>query len=168
MINRRVALSHRDPVRWRPDMEDRAFASQAATLYTTYHLVQILVYRAFIRIPRSVPQSPPQPTRRDVFSQKAMTICLSSARAASYILDVQMKRGMLNLTNVVHVSFACAGVLLVRLWDLIRQYGTQRWLSTDARTQMAQEIASVLAEIGDTMARLEEISAKWELAREML
>ncbi|KAI0329728.1 hypothetical protein GY45DRAFT_1324710 [Cubamyces sp. BRFM 1775] len=155
-------------LRWRPDMEDRAFASQAATLYTTYHLVQIIVYRAFVRIPRGVSTSPPQPTRRILFSQKAMTICLSSARAAAYILDVQMKRGMTNLTNVVHVSFACAGVLLVHLWDLIRQYGTQRWLSTDARTQMAQEIASVLAEIGDTMARLEEVSAKWELAREML
>ncbi|KAL1939894.1 hypothetical protein VTO73DRAFT_9594 [Trametes versicolor] len=159
-------------LRWRPDMEDRAFASQAATLYTTYQLVQILIYRPFIRIPR-IPRGP-QParsplSRRQAFSQKALAICLSSARAGAYILDVQIQRGMSNLTNVVHVSFVCAGVLLTHLWDLIRQYGVQRRVSgADTRLQMSQEISSVLGEIGDLIARLEEVSPKYELAREMI
>ncbi|KAI0819989.1 fungal-specific transcription factor domain-containing protein [Trametes gibbosa] len=156
-------------LRWRPDMEDRAFASQAATLYTTYQLVQILIYRPFIRIPRGIHTSRPISARRQAFSQKALAICLSSARAASYILDVQIRRGMLNITNIIHVSFVCAGVLLMHLWDLIRQYGVQRHLSpTDARTQMSQEISTVMGEIGDWIARLEDVSPKWELAREML
>ncbi|KAL7281745.1 hypothetical protein ACG7TL_005063 [Trametes sanguinea] len=155
-------------LRWRPDMEDRAFATQAATLYTTYHLVQIIVYRAFVHIPRGPWAALPQSSRRHALSQKALAICLSSARASGHILDVQMRRGMLNINNVVHVSFVAAGVLLVHLWDLIRQYGTQRWVSVEARAQMSQEISSVMGEIGECMARLEEISAKWELAREIL
>ncbi|KAI0630271.1 fungal-specific transcription factor domain-containing protein [Trametes polyzona] len=156
-------------LRWRPDMEDRAFASQAATLYTTYQLVQILIYRPFIRIPRAMHVPRPTLSRRQAFSQKALAICLSSARAAAYILDVQVQRGMLNITNVIHVSFVCAGVLLIHLWDLIRQYGVQRRIShPDARAQMSQEISSVMGEIGDLMERLEQVSAKFELAREML
>lgn len=164
--------SDHSAVRWRPDMEDRAFASQAATLYTTYQLVQILIYRPFIRIPR-IPRGPHPArsplSRRQAFSQKALAICLSSARAGAYILDVQIQRGMSNLTNVVHVSFVCAGVLLTHLWDLIRQYGVQRRVSgADTRLQMSQEISSVLGEIGDLIARLEEVSPKYELAREMM
>ena len=150
-------------------MEDRAFASQAATLCTTYHLVQILIYRPFIRIPRGRSTNPLISAQRTAWSQKALSVCLNSARAGAYILDVQTRRGMLNITNVVHVSFVCAGVLLVHLWDLIRQYGMSRGIvSAEARTQMSQEISSVMGEIGDLMARLEEVSAKWELAREML
>ena len=42
-------------VRWRPDMEDRTFATQAATLYTTYHLVQILIYRPFSQMAAYLP-----------------------------------------------------------------------------------------------------------------
>ena len=150
-------------------MEDRRFGSQAATLYTTYHLVQILIYRPFIHIPRGLSSSRPISARRSAFSHKAMSICLNSARAADYILDVQTKQGMLNITNIVHVSFVCAGVLLVYLWDLIRQYGSQRGAaSVEARSQMSQEISSVMGEIGDLMGRLEDVSSKWELAREML
>ncbi|TFK86622.1 hypothetical protein K466DRAFT_492433 [Polyporus arcularius HHB13444] len=156
-------------LRWRPDMEDRFFASQAATLLTTYHLVQIITYRPFIRIPRLRSLHRPISAQRSMFSQKALAICLNSARAGAYILDVQTKRGMLNITNVVHVSFVCAGVLLVHLWDLIRQYGMARGIvSPETRAHMSQEISSVMAEIGDVMARLEDVSAKWELAREML
>ncbi|KAI0745137.1 fungal-specific transcription factor domain-containing protein [Earliella scabrosa] len=155
-------------LRWRPNMEERTFASQAATLYTTYHLVQILVYRPFIRVPRMRSAAHPVSSERSAFSHKALSVCLSSARAASYILDVQTNRGMLNITNVVHVSFVCAGVLLVHLWDLIRQYGTLRGLSMEARLHMSQEISSVMGEIGDVMTRLEKVSSKWELAREML
>ena len=81
---------------------------------------------------------------------------------------MQTNRGMLNITNVVHVSFVCAGVLLVHLWDLIRQYGTLRGLSMEAHLHMSQEISSVMGEIGDVMTRLEKVSSKWELAREML
>lgn len=150
-------------------MEDRTFASQAATLYSTYHLVQILIYRPFIHVPRGRSLMRPYSSQRAVFSQKALSICLNSARAAAYILDVQMRRGMLNITNVIHVSFVCAGVLLVRLWDLVRQYGTSRGtVSREGRAQMAQEISSIVNEIGDVMARLEEVSPKWEIAREML
>ena len=76
---------------------------------------------------------------------------------------------MLNITNVIHVSFVCAGVLLVRLWDLVRQYGMSRGtVAREGRAQMAQEISSIVNEIGDVMARLEEVSPKWEIAREML
>ena len=150
-------------------MEGRFFASQAATLHTTYHLVQIIIYRPFIRVPRPSSFHRPMSAQRSMFSQKALAICLNSARAGAYILDVQGKRGMLNITNVVHVSFVCAGVLLVHLWDLIRQYGMSRGIvSAEARTQMSQEISSVMGEIGDLMARLEDVSAKWELAREVL
>ncbi|TBU33907.1 fungal-specific transcription factor domain-containing protein [Dichomitus squalens] len=156
-------------LKWRPDMEDRAFASQAATLYTTYHLVQILIYRPFIRIPRGRSLSRLYSAERSTFSHKALSICLNAARAGAYILDVQTRRGMLNITNVIHVSFVCAGVLLVHLWDLIRQYGMSRGaVSPEGRAQMSQGISSVMGEIGDLMAKLEEVSAKWELAREML
>ncbi|KAI0743522.1 fungal-specific transcription factor domain-containing protein [Daedaleopsis nitida] len=155
-------------LRWRPDMEDRSFASQAATLHTTYHLIQILIYRPFVRIPRGPSQNRLYSLQRSAFSHKAMSVCLNSARAAAYILDVQTARGMLNITNIIHVSFVCAGVLLVHLWDLIRQYGTLRGLAIESRSHMSQEISSVMNEIGDLMTRLEEVSSKWELAREML
>ena len=150
-------------------MEDRAFASQAATLYTTYHLVQIIIYRPFIRVPRGRSLSRSHSAQRSSFSQKALSICLTAARAGAHILEIQTRRGMLNITNVIHVSFVCAGVLLVHLWDLIRQFGMSRGVvSPEGRAQMSQEISSVMGEIGDIMARLEEVSSKWELAREML
>lgn len=150
-------------------MEDRMFATQAATLYTTYHSVQILVHRPFILIPRMRALSRPITAQRSIQGQKALSICLSSARAAAHILDVQTKRGMLNITNVVHISFVCAGVFLVHLWDLIRQYGTHSGLiSAEGRAHMSHDISSVMGELGDVMAHLEDISSKWELAREML
>ena len=147
-------------------MEDRTFATQAATLYTTYHLVQILIYRPFIRIPRGHPARLPFPMPHSPTSHKAMAICLSSARAAAHILDVQTRRGMLNITNIVHVSFFCAGVLLIHFWDLVRQLASQR--APDARAYLAQELSAAMGEIADVMQRLEEVSPKWELAREML
>ena len=147
-------------------MEDRTFASQAATLHTTYHLVQILIYRPFIHIPRGRMPHSPFPMPHSPMSQKAMAICLNSARATAHILDVQTHRGMLNITNVVHCSFVSAGVLLVHFWDLVRQYATQP--SSEARAFISQEISSTMDEIGGVMARLEEVSAKWELAKEML
>ena len=150
-------------------MEDRAFASQAATLYTTYHLVQIIIYRPFIRVPRGRSLSRSHSAQRSSFSQKALSICLTAARAGAHILEIQTRRGMLNITNVLHVSFVCAGVLLVYLWDLIRQYGVQRGaVPAETLSPLLHEISSVMGELEDTMARLEEVSDKWELAREML
>ena len=147
-------------------MEDRTFASQAATLYTTYHLVQILIYRPFIRVPRGLFLHSPYPTPHSVMSAKALSICLTSARAGAYILDVQTHRGMLNITNVLHVSFFCAGVLLIHFWDLMRQFASQR--SPEGRAYISQELSAAMGEISDLMGRLEEVSSKWELAREML
>ena len=66
-------------------MEDRFFASQAATLHTTYHLVQIIIYRPFIRVPRPSSFHRPMSAQRSMFSQKALAICLNSARAGAYI-----------------------------------------------------------------------------------
>ena len=158
--------SDRAVVRWRPDIEDRTFASQAATLYTTYHLIQIVIHRPSIRVPRSRLPHMPFPLPHSPSSQKALAISLNSARAGAYILYVQTRRGITNITNVIHVSFFCAGVLLIHLWDLVRQFSSQR--SMEGRAFISQEISSVMDEIGDVMARLEEVSPKWELAREML
>ncbi|KAH9929511.1 fungal-specific transcription factor domain-containing protein [Epithele typhae] len=151
-------------LRWKSDMQDRAFASQAATLHTTYHMIQILIYRPFIRVPHAPSRG--RLVHHSPMSSKAMSICLNSVRASNFIMDVQTRRGMLNVTNVLHVSFFNAGVLLVHFWDLVRQFSSHR--SQEVRALISHEASTAMGEISAMIARLEDVAQRWELAREML
>ncbi|OBZ67272.1 putative transcriptional regulatory protein C3C7.04 [Grifola frondosa] len=162
-------------LRWSPTMENRIFASQAATLHTTYHLVQILVYRPFISVRHAMPRGSllPQSYRklsdRPSLSSTALSICVNSAKAAAHILEIQVTRGMSNITNVIHVSFVCTGVLLVHLWDMIgRELSRAPLSSPDEQAQTAHAFDALMGEISNLVDMLEEASVRWELARDML
>ncbi|KAJ7902045.1 fungal-specific transcription factor domain-containing protein [Mycena olivaceomarginata] len=64
-------------------------AMQSASLYASYYHVQIQIHRPFI----------PTPGRSSPLAYPSLAVCANSARAASHIMAVQSRRGILPLAH---------------------------------------------------------------------
>ncbi|KAJ8073411.1 Gypsy retrotransposon integrase-like protein 1 [Marasmius tenuissimus] len=99
-------------LKWDPDMVDPVFLHQSATLYLTYHWVQIHVHRPFI----------PRPGRDPVLPFPSLSICSNAARRIIHIAEsLQARRdsGALPLEmipNILIPLFAATMILLVSIW----------------------------------------------------
>ena len=146
------------------------FAGQAASLHTTYHLLQILIHRSFIMIPRGVlrsgnpcPQYWNDPERRKL-SDTALSVCVGSAKACAYILESQMQRGMSNINNVIHTAFVCCGILLVHWWGSV----AKGCVGNAAKDLHHRQDDSYLQETKDSLHKflnmLDTVSSRWTAA----
>ncbi|KAI0628218.1 fungal-specific transcription factor domain-containing protein [Trametes polyzona] len=154
-------------LRWRPDMEDTPFASQAATLLATYHTLQALVQRPFLALRQLRTHS--TSIALSATSQKALSISLNAVRASARIAEVQLGRGSGDVVTFLHVLFSAVGILLVQLWDLVRLWDT-RHADADAAegTEIGARISELLTEVSEHIERMQELAPRWELARHML
>ncbi|EAU91787.2 hypothetical protein CC1G_04555 [Coprinopsis cinerea okayama7 len=119
-------------LQWSDQITDPVFFTQSAMLYTTYHLITMLIFRPFIPMPPLLPpslqrdskvkesaSSPPSP-----FPFPALKNCISSACACARIVEVQFRKrswDYIHIPGFVNTAFTCAGVLLLAVWDLKAQ-----------------------------------------------
>lgn len=138
-------------------MDDTPFASQAATLFATYHLLQALIQRPFLAIKSSLPSTD---------ALKARSLYLNASRASADIAHAQLRRGSGDVVTFLHVLSSAIGTLLVQLWDLIRVHGEDA--GEDDGRAAGEQMSALLDEIGGHFERLQELAPAWELARTML
>lgn len=149
-------------------MQHSVFANQAATLYTTYYLTQILIYRPFI--PLAPTSTHPSQTRSvpmayDSFPFPAFTICNSAAKSCVRILGIQMKRGLSNIPNFISVAHICAAVLLANVWDLkTKDKAQQLGQLEDVKPQFLQTIDILLDDVSVFIHALELVEKRWDNA----
>lgn len=101
-------------------MPDPLFASQSATLYTSYYLLLLLVYRPFIPPPNAARVNG-KPEITEEYPFPALAICVSAARAGVRILERQIARGASNIPNLIAVAHLCGATLLVDVWESKKQ-----------------------------------------------
>lgn len=100
-------------------MQNVIFSTQAATLYTTYYLVQILIYKPFIQRPSVTGKTTrSRSTTLSKFPFPAASICVKAAESCSRILDSQMQRGLGFVPNCIAVAHICGAILAAEIWDL--------------------------------------------------
>lgn len=145
-------------------MENQVFANQAVTLYTTYHLARIMVYRPFIRAP-DAPLGVQHYAGQPGLENPALAVCTEAARACARIIGVQLQRGLSNTSNLISVSHVCAALLLMNVWDIkARQTADtgEHYASPDIMSN--PEARSLLSDVAVFLRALEYASDRWSLA----
>jgi hypothetical protein len=146
------------PVRWSPDMDNDAFGNQSATMFSTYHLLLILVHRPF-SMPRSQAEGFESP-----FPSAA--ICLNAARSCARIVDGQRRRGFSNAPILIHSSNICAAVLMAHIWDLKAKQ--KAGVAADIKPPIQVTIDELIADVDIFIKALEWAAVKWEIAGQAL
>lgn len=146
-------------MKWSHDTDRTLFSRQASVLYSTYYLVQTLIYRIFI---------PPHITSYD-FSFPAREICINAAKSCVEIVDRQMRSQLCYIPNLVHTSQVCAGLLLMDIWRLKNQGKTVTPERVDdTETSFAQNIEDLMNDVLVFMGALEWAESRWTDAAQAL
>lgn len=150
-------------LRWSPLMDDPLFANQAATLYITYYLVQVIIYRPFL--PPSL-RSASNFVPRSKMPIPCIALCVNAARCCSDILQIQMGRGISNIYSVICSAHMCAAVLLMNYWDLRWQERNliKACAGEDIKSPLAMQMAEVLRHAGVFIRALELVKPRWRNA----
>jgi hypothetical protein len=123
---------------------------QSATLYTSYYLLILLIYRPFIPPPNvkrinGIPQPP------GAYPFPALSMCVHAAYSAVKIIRAQMDKGEFNIPSFLAVSHLSGAIILMNIWELKRQ---------DPNVNVESDIADV-----HTCLRALEIGKdRWETA----
>ena len=149
-------------VRWSPDMGNRVFATQSATLFLGYHLNQILIYRPFIPSVKS-DTTTKTTSSRVRFPFPALPICLNAARTAIRILEAGQKTGFSNIPIIIRACQEAGGILITHVWRLkIRD----RALAAEGipRSYSGPLIADLVADVQKVIDILDSVCDRWPLA----
>lgn len=146
-------------------MVDQVFANQAAMLYTSYYLIQILIYRPFISF-TSISNDASRPRANPIaypsFPFPALSICISAAQSCARIVDAQMKRGYAYIPNLINTASICAAVLMADVWDLKAKERTELSLQLeDVKPRYVQTIEARLEDVAVFMKALEGTESTW-------
>ncbi|KAI6040273.1 fungal-specific transcription factor domain-containing protein [Pisolithus marmoratus] len=150
-------------LRWSPSMGDPLFANQAATLYITYYLVQVIIYRPFL--PPSL-RSISHLVSRSEMPIPCIALCANAARCCSHILQVQMDRGISNIYSLICSAHMCAAILLMNYWDLKWRERDLNKASAgeDIKSPLAEQMAEVLRHARVFIQALELVKPRWRNA----
>ena len=138
-------------------MVDQVFSDQAATLYTSYYLMQVMIYRPFTSY------GPNSKERRKEsypnFPFPASTICINAAKACARIINMQMRRDFSNVTNLISASYLPA-MLLMDAWKT----DTKNRVQSDT----TKESMSILDAISVLIEALDFAALRWDSAYYLL
>ncbi|KAJ7647258.1 fungal-specific transcription factor domain-containing protein [Roridomyces roridus] len=144
-------------LQWSNDIEDDELSNQSATLYTTYYLAEMLIYRAFIPPVSSAPAPSPGPHIPASFP--ALTYCITAARSSARIVEVQLARGWTNIPTLIAVSQLSAAILTLGIWDCKAKQQNE---SGDIKPPLAHTIATLLDDVSIFIGALEWAAGRWE------
>ncbi|KAL0956545.1 hypothetical protein HGRIS_002685 [Hohenbuehelia grisea] len=153
-------------LQWSPSIRDPIFANQSVSLYTTYYMTQILIYRPFLAaISSSPPTSGSASPNRDS-PALALAICTQAARSCARILEDQMPKGVSSVQNLINASHICAASLSVKVWDIKKGEQGLSAVST-APLQPGQpepSIPELMSDINFFISALQWAESRWEIA----
>ncbi|KAJ6625579.1 fungal-specific transcription factor domain-containing protein [Mycena sp. CBHHK59/15] len=152
-------------LRWSAHIEGDEFSNQSATLYTTYYLAEMLMYRAFIP-PVSTPSSPAPQMPHISAAFPALALCTRSARSSARIVEVQLARGWSNIPTLIAVSQLSAAILTLGVWDLKSKEHLQEF--EDVKPPLAHTITSYMDDIAVFLGALEWVESRWENATTLM
>ncbi|KAG2146394.1 fungal-specific transcription factor domain-containing protein [Suillus bovinus] len=149
-------------LQWSPHMEDSFFANQSVTLYITYYLIHILIYRPFLpgslgSLSNAVPHANmPVP---------CIAICVNAGKSCAKILRAQIQRGISNIPTLICGSHMCAAILLMNFWDLKWQERNQLQSGMeDVKPTFAIAMAELLEDVSFFIQVLEHLKPRWRNA----
>uniref|UniRef100_A0A0W0FGY6 Zn(2)-C6 fungal-type domain-containing protein n=3 Tax=Moniliophthora roreri TaxID=221103 RepID=A0A0W0FGY6_MONRR len=147
-----------DYLKWSKDIADDVFSNQAASLYTSYHLTQVIVHRPFIR-----PLRPSTLDREVATSSSALAICCSAARSCVRIIERQMERGYSNILDLIHVANVVAAILIIEVWHLRNKERLYKVTSMedDIKPKYVQTIAELMEDLRVLMRALEWVKPRY-------
>ncbi|KAF9793223.1 hypothetical protein BJ322DRAFT_1154669, partial [Thelephora terrestris] len=151
-----------DHLRWSPNMGNRVFATQSATLFLGYYLNQILIYRPFIPSVRS--DAPAKTSSSRVrFPFPALQICLNSARTTVRILEAGRKMGFSNIPIIIRACQEAGGILITHIWRLKTR---DRVLATEGipRSFSGPLVVDLVADVHKIINILDGVADRWPLA----
>ncbi|EIN11920.1 hypothetical protein PUNSTDRAFT_142130 [Punctularia strigosozonata HHB-11173 SS5] len=148
-------------LRWSSTMENQLFANQATTLYTSYYLTQILIYRPFIR-----PHIIVDPYHSSD-TLPALAICASAAKSCARILEIQLPRGLSNIPLLIAVSHLCAAILILNVWHAKARERAAlmediKPLRLDAPAP--SQVDALMTDVNAFLKALEWVEPRWEFA----
>lgn len=98
-----------------------------------------------------------------------MDICVEAARACARIAETQRQEGHLKLPILIHAAQFCAGMLLVRIWDLKTQERVMRTQGMeDIKPPLIQQIEPLLADVAIFINILERAEPRWRFVSSFL
>ncbi|OAX39998.1 hypothetical protein K503DRAFT_715433 [Rhizopogon vinicolor AM-OR11-026] len=150
-------------LQWSPHMEDPHFANQSVTLYTTYYLIHILIYRPFLPGSlRSLSNAPPH-TNMPV---PCIAVCVNAGKSCAKILRSQIQQGISNIPTLICGSHMCAAILLMNFWDL--KWQERRQLQSggmeDVKPTLAPAMAELLEDVSFFVKVLKHVRPRWRNA----
>ncbi|TFK75372.1 hypothetical protein BDN72DRAFT_810971 [Pluteus cervinus] len=160
-------------LRWTEDMPDPLFSNQAATLYTTYYLTQMVIFRPFVPSPtRSIESKFIQGPTIPPFPLPAMKICISAAQSCARIIDHQLKRGFSNIPAMCMVSHTGGGMLSWAIWDLKVQERLSRFpgvsVTEDIKPPDMDKVQEYIASINVFIKAMEWSQPRWQMVTPLL
>ncbi|KAG2111269.1 fungal-specific transcription factor domain-containing protein [Suillus discolor] len=150
-------------LQWSPHMEDPFFANQSVTLYTTYYLIHILIYRPFLPGSlRSLSNAAPHAN----MPVPCIAICVNAGKSCAKILRAQIQRGISNIPTLICGSHMCAAILLMNFWDLKWQERNQLQSGgvEDVKPTLAVAMAELLEDVSFFIQVLEHLKPRWRNA----
>ncbi|KAH7926730.1 hypothetical protein BV22DRAFT_1008428 [Leucogyrophana mollusca] len=150
-------------LQWANNFEDQLFANQSATLYTTYYLIQILIYRPFLPVSlRSLANRPPHSN----MPVPCIAICVNAGKCCARILRIQIQRGLSNIPSLICAAHMCAAILLMNFWDL--KWQERNYLQSgpleDVKPPLAMAMAELLEDVSVFTEALELVKPRWRNA----
>lgn len=148
-------------VKWSAQRGSAVVTNQAATLFTTYYLTQMLIYRPFILAPVKHPAvSHGSPQTCSSLSFRALNICTSAAKSCARIVEEQMQRGYSNVPNLIGVAPISAAILLVSIWGLKAKAQLEQ-VAEDIKPPIAHTIETLMADVSIFIRALEWALPRW-------
>ena len=158
-------------------MDNLELSVQSATLYVSYYLTLMLIYRPLItKCPSSSSIIPHKPFPSKLSpaipdANSAIHICTNAARSCARIVEVQLRVGVNNfyIPSVINIAYVCAGFLSYMIWNLKAQEKAQRSESSrDVKPPIAQSIEDHMADAHIFVRALEQTKLRWDIVDSML
>ena len=143
-------------------MDNRALATQSATLFLGYYLNQILIYRPFIPSVKS-DTAAKATSSRVRFPFPALPICLNAARTAIRILETEKKAGFSNIPTIIRACQEAGGILITHVWRLKTRDRALAFQGV-SRRYSGPLIADLVADVQKVIDILDDVSDRWPLA----
>ncbi|KAF8973212.1 fungal-specific transcription factor domain-containing protein [Flammula alnicola] len=166
-------------LRWHDKMDNPVFFHQSASLFTLYHLTQMLVYRPLI----AMSPSPPTPTESNfinhadsaplipALADPAIIICTEAARSCARIVEAELRHGIRKfyIPSIINVSYICAGLFLVHAWNLkVQEKEFRKRGIPDIKPPLANRIEQGIMDAKIFLRALEEVKPRWDIVDMLL
>ncbi|KAG5639399.1 hypothetical protein H0H81_002931 [Sphagnurus paluster] len=158
-------------LQWSKQREGSTHMVDAATLQSTYHLIEMLIYQAFIPSPYSrtgALGATPPPSRQSLLPFSALDKCVEAARSCARICETQTLQSLLSWPIYIYAAQVCSSMLLVKIWDIKMQEKTMRAQGLEDIKPPIQVIEPLMADVKVFLRILEWAEPRWGFIRAFL